>query len=126
MQGEKLKVMSQTDMRYRRSYTKLNVEEERMAFRLETFQYDCRANMPIRCNRRDLRWRACCPRAGGEPGPGGAVEEDYIEDQEHLEGCKGYANLLEGMGPYTPESRCRYFMRIKLRRLQQQQQHSPV
>ena len=124
MQGEKLKEISQTDMRDRRSYTKLKVEEARMVFRLETFQFDCRANMPTR-DRRDLRCRACCPRAGGEPGTGGAVQEEDIENQEHLEGCKGYADLWDGLGPYTPELRCKYFMRVKLRRLQQQKQHNP-
>ena len=65
MQGEKLRVMSQTDLRERRSYTKSSVEVARMAFRLETFQFDCRANMPSRYGR-DLTCRACCPRAGGE------------------------------------------------------------
>ena len=120
MKGEKLRVMSQTDMRERRSYTKYSVEEARMAFRLETFQFDCRANMPSRYGR-DLRCRACCPRAGGEPGPAGAEQEEHTESQEHLEGCSAYADLWQGLGPYTLVARCRYFMKLKLRRLQQQQ-----
>ena len=48
MKGEKLIVMSQTDMRERRSYTKYSVEEAKMAFCLETFQFDCRAKMARR------------------------------------------------------------------------------
>ena len=121
MQGEKLRVMSQTDMRERRSYTKYKVEEARMAFRLETFQFDCRANAPSRYGR-DLTCRACCPRAGEEPGPAGAGQEEHVENQEHLEVCTAYADLWHGLGPSTPEARCRYFIRVKLRRLQQQQQ----
>ena len=122
MKGEKLRVMSQTDMRERRFYTKYSVEEARMAFRLETFQFDCWANMPSRYGR-DLRCRGCCPRAGGgEPDPAGADQEEHTESQEHLEGCSAYADLWQGLGPYTLLARCRYFMRLKLRRLQQQQQ----
>ena len=123
MQGEKLRVMSQTDMRERRSYTKYKVEEARMAFWLETFQFDCRANTPSRYGR-DLTCRACCPRAGGEPGPAGAGQEEHVENQEHLEVCTAYADLWQGLGPSTPEARCRYFIRVKLRRLQQQQQQN--
>ena len=48
MTGAKLKEMKRTDMRVRRKYTKWKVEMCRMAFRLETYQFDCRANMPTR------------------------------------------------------------------------------
>jgi hypothetical protein len=121
MRGEKLRILAQTHMRERKEYTKYSVEECRMAFRLETFQFDCRANMPTRYGR-DLRCRACCPLDGGEPGPGGAAREDHVESQEHLEVCKAYAELWQGLGPHTPQSRCRYFRKLKLMRLQQQQQ----
>ena len=45
-----------------------------------------------------------------------------IEDQEHLETCRGYSELWDGLGPLTEQSRIRYFMRVKLKRLKQQQQ----
>ena len=51
MKGKKLEAMSRTDMRQRRDYTQYGVEECRMAFRLETFQFDCRVNMPTRYGR---------------------------------------------------------------------------
>ena len=54
MTGVKLEKMRMSDMRQRREYTKMRVEEARMAFRLEIFQFDCRANMPSRYGR-DLR-----------------------------------------------------------------------
>ena len=75
MRGVKLEKMKMTDMRERRSYTKMRVEEARMAFRLEVFQFDCRANMPAKYGR-GLRCRAC------EPPPG-----QQQEDQEHLQCC---------------------------------------
>ena len=53
MKGEKLRRMKKSEMRERREYTELSVEVFRMAFRLETYQFDCRVNMPTRY-RRDL------------------------------------------------------------------------
>ena len=91
-----------------------------MAFRLDTYQFDCRANIPTRYGR-DLWCRACCPLAGSEAVPGGALQEEHDETQEHLEVCRGYANLWDGLGPYTMKSRCRYFMRVKMKKLEQQQ-----
>ena len=61
MKGKKVEAMAQTDMRRRRDYTLYGVEDCRMAFRLETFQFDCRANMPTRYGR-DLVYRACSPK----------------------------------------------------------------
>ena len=102
-----------------------------MAFRLETFQFDCRTNMPTRYEH-DLkcraccplagRCRACCPLAGSEAGPGGAEQEQHDETEDHLEACRGYANLWDGLGPYTMKSRCRNFMRVKVKKLKQQQE----
>ena len=83
-----------------------------MAFRLETYQFDCRANMPTRYGR-DLRCRACCHLAGSVAVPGGPVQESHDETQEHLEECRGYAELWEGLGPYSLKTRCKYFMRVK-------------
>ena len=64
--NKKLKIMSQTDMRTRRGYTKWSVEECRMAFRLETFMFDCRVNMPSKYFR-DLKCRFCQPADRGRP-----------------------------------------------------------
>ena len=74
-----------------------------------------RANMPAKYGR-DLRCRAC------EPPPGQQQEdqEEQVEDQEHLECCSGYAELWDGLGPTTEESRVKYFMRVKMKRLRQQ------
>ena len=46
MRGKKLEAMSRTDMRNRREYTKFNIENCCMAFRLERHQLDCWADMP--------------------------------------------------------------------------------
>ena len=127
MTGVKLETMKNTDMRTRRSYTKWNLETCRMAFRLESFQFECRGNMPTRYGR-DLICRACLPQEHKEQEQGiqeqeqGIQErEPCIEDQEHLECCPGYAELWEGLGPATEEARVKYFMRVKLKRLKQQQ-----
>ena len=133
MKGKKLEVMARTDMRYRRDYTKFNIEDCRMAFRLETFQFDCRANMPTRYGR-DLRCRGCNPGlAGQEQGQDKEQEkeqeqeqeqeEEQIESQEHLESCTGYSELWQGLGPYCLLTRCRFFQRVKLKRLRQKQQN---
>ena len=121
MKGKKLEAMAQTDMRRRRDYTLYGVEDCRMAFRLETFQFDCRANMPTRYGR-DLVCRACSPK----PASGQEKEherekeqEEQIESQEHLESCSGYSELWQGLGAMSPLSRCRYFIRVKQKRLQQ-------
>ena len=117
MTGKKLEIMKRSDLRERRSYTKLSVEEARMAFRLEVYQFDCRANMPTRYGR-DLRCRACGP---GLEQQQQQQQEDHIENQDHLEVCKGYSELWDGLGPASPESRIQYFMRVKMKRLKQQQ-----
>ena len=122
MKGAKLEEMKRTDMRVRRKYTKWKVEMCRMAFRLETYQFDCRANMPTRYGR-DLRCRACSPRQEQEQGDKEQEErqqEQHEENQEHLEVCLGYAELWSGLGPATEESRVQYFMRVKNKRLKQQ------
>ena len=125
----KLDRMKNTDMRARRSYTKWNLEMCRMVFRLESYQFECRGNMPTRYGR-DLICRACRPQEQKEQEQGAQEQEQgiqeqerepCIEDQEHLECCPGYAELWEGLGPATEESRVKYFMRVKLKRLKQQQ-----
>ena len=62
--------------------------------------------------------------AGGQEREQGIQEQEWgpcIEDQEHLECCPGYAKLWEGLAPATEESRVKYFMQVKLKRLKQQQ-----
>ena len=46
-------------------------------------------------------------------------EPEQIESQEHLECCTGYKELWEGLGAYSLLSRCRYFQRVQIKRLQQ-------
>ena len=72
MKGEKLRILARSDLRVRKEYTQLYVEECRLAFRLDTLKFDCRANMPSRYGR-DRRCQACCPLAASEAGPGGAL-----------------------------------------------------
>ena len=107
--GEKLKCMARSDVRTRRSYTGWGLLECRMAYRLETEMFICRANMPSMFGR-DLTCRACTPDA--EQGAAGPVE-----DQDHLEVCPGYASQWVGLGPMTARTRVQYFMRVdKIRR----------
>ena len=81
MRGKKLVVMAMSDMRSRREYTKFNVEDCRMAFRLETYQFDCRANMPTKYGRDlmrsqpyfELRYRGCNP---------GLTEQEQEQEQD--------------------------------------------
>ena len=79
-----------------------------MAYRLQTRMFDCRANMPSRY-KRDLVCRACWP----DPASG---QEGQEESQEHLEVCRGYSELWKGLGPMTPWSRTRYFIKVKNKR----------
>ena len=132
-----------------------------MAFRLETFQFDCCANMPTRYGR-DLTCSACSPRH--QPGQEkeqeqesvkeqeskkeqesekelesekeqeiekeqeskkeqeSENEQEQIESQEHLESCPGFSEIWQGLGPYSLVSRCRFFQRVKIKRLKQKQQ----
>ena len=119
MTGTKLETMKRSDLRERRSYTKLSVEAARMAFRLEVYQFDCRANMPTRFGR-DLRCRVCGPGSAQQQ-QGEQQQEEHIEDQDHLEVCRGYSELWEGLGPASPESRIQYFKRVKMKCMKQQQ-----
>ena len=82
MKGVKLERMRNTDMRTRRRYTKWPVEMCRMAFRLESFQFECRANMPNRYGR-DLICRACRPQR--EPSNEQKEQEEQQEQKEQEE-----------------------------------------
>ena len=105
----KLQELSNTDMRKAQEYVDWGVEECRMAYRLQTQMFDCRANMPSRY-RRDLECRAC------KPNQAIALGQQQDETQDHLEVCQGYRELWAGLGPLTPLSRIRYFIRVKNKR----------
>ena len=83
MKGKKLVAMKMTDMRERRQYTKLRLYECRIAFQLEVFQFECRANMPSQY-KRDLWCQACGPVIG-EQVPEGDQEQDENKQQEQQE-----------------------------------------
>ena len=83
---------------------------------------------------RDLRCWTCSPQDQSEDQEQRETQEqranqeqtedqEQIEeqDQEQIESCPGYRELWEGLGPYTPRSRLQYFIRVKLKRLQQRQ-----
>ena len=105
----KLEEMARTDLRKAQNHVTYSVEECRMAFRLQTRMFDCRGNMPTRY-KGDLTCRACQPDLAT-----GLVGED--ETQEHLGVCPGYQELWQGLGPMTPQTRVKYFMRVKNQRL---------
>ena len=108
----KLEELCRSDVRQAQEYVGWRVEECRMGFRLQTRMFDCRVNMPSRYQR-DLACRAC----PSDPTTGVAGKED--ESQEHLEVCKGYSDLWQGLGPLTPLARARYFL-VKNRRTKEQ------
>ena len=90
----KLQELSQSDTRVPQEYVSLTVEEYRMAYRLQTKMFDCRANMPSRY-KRDLMCRA------RQTDPA-SWQEGQEEKQEHLEICRGYSELWQGLGTMTP------------------------
>ena len=104
-----------------------------MAFRLETFQFDCRVNMPTRYGR-DVRCRGCNPglkeqdqekeqeNEQEQEAQEQEEQEQVEESQEHLESCPGFSELWQGLGPYSLLTRCRFFQRVKTKRLKQKQQ----
>ena len=104
LKGDKLKEMARSDISTRRQYTAWSLAECRMAYRLETRMFICRANMPKLYNR-DLICRNCTPEA--DQGAGGP-----IEDQDHLEVCSGFSSLWAGLGPLTARARVQYFLRV--------------
>ena len=95
--GDKLQEMARSDISARREYTSWSLQECRMAFRLETKMFICRANMP-NMYKRDLTCRSCTPNADkGALGP--------VEDQDYIEFCPGLASLLAGLGFLTNQAR---------------------
>ena len=98
---DKLEELAKCDTRVAQDYVSWTVKECRMAYRLQTKMFKCRANMQSRY-RRDVICRAC------RPNPAGRLE-DKEETQDHLEVCGGYSECWEGLGPMTPQSRVRNF-----------------
>jgi hypothetical protein len=83
--------------------------------------FDCRVNMPTRY-KRDLACRAC----RGDPA-GGLVDQDESQDpargmedcdesQDHLEVCPGYSELWLGLGPMSPLTRVKFFLKVQNKR----------
>ena len=108
LRGRKLQQMANSDVSTRREYTAWSLLECRMAYRLETEMFVCRANMATMYGG-DLTCRACTP--GAEDGAVGPEE-----DQDHLEVCPGYGSLWDGLGPMMPRTRVNYFLRVDNKR----------
>jgi hypothetical protein len=105
---KKLEALYKTDLRKEQEYVSWSLEECRMAFRLQNLMFDCRANMPTRY-KRDLTCQACRP----DPAAG---LDGHVETQEHLELCAGYSELWLGLGPMTPQTVVRYFIKVRNKR----------
>ena len=101
-----------------------------MAFRLQNKIFDYRVNMPARY-KRDLACRACRGDPAGRlededesqdhRGNAAGRMEDCDESQDHLEVCPGYSELWLGLGPMSPLTRARFFMRVQHKRKKNQQ-----
>ena len=109
---KKLEALCNTDVRQEQEYVHWSVEECRTAFRLQTRMFECRANMPRRY-KQDLTCRACRPDPASEL-------EGHNETQEHLELCTGYSELWLRLGPMSPLTEARYFMKVKHKRKRKQ------
>ena len=101
----KLEELARADTRRAQEYVEWGVEDCRMAYRLQTKMFDCRANMPAKY-KRDLECRACRPNTT-------IGQEIQEETQERIEVCQGYRALWVGLGPLTPLSRVKYFIHVK-------------
>ena len=89
-----------------------NMEFTRMAFRLRTRQFRCRANMPKLYG--DVMWCHSCS-TGPEEGPGG--DPAPVESQGHLEVCLAYSHLRVGRDvELCQEDKVRYFMELSGKR----------
>ena len=108
----KLEELARADTRSAQQYVEWGVEECRMAYRLKTKMFDSRANMPGKY-KRDLECRACRPNTT-------IGQEIQEETQDHIEVCQGYRALWVGLGPLTPLSRVKYFIRVKNQKAKKQ------
>ena len=110
---EKLDDISNDDFRQTQSYMKHHsLEFCRMAFRLRTKQFRCRANMPKLFG--DVLWCHSCSSSENE-GPGGTPTPP--ESQHHLQQCLAYSQLREGKDvELSFEDRVNYFMELSVER----------
>ena len=107
----KLEQIRNQDTQQIQSYmTNKSLEFCRLAFRLRTRQFVCRANMPKMFN--NERWcHNCC--GGAEDGPGGS--ESPAETQEHIEVCEVYKHLRHNKDvELVFEDKVNYFMAVAL------------
>ena len=143
---KKLEELSRCDLRTAQEYVSWRVEDCRMAFRLQNKMFDCRVNMPARY-KRDLACRACrgdpaggledederqdhrgdaagrmedCDESQDHRGGAAGRMEDCDESQDHLEVCPGYSELWLGLGPMSPLTRVRFFLRVQHKRKKNQ------
>ena len=112
----KLDSISDGDFTEMQGYMKhYNLEFSRMAFRLRTRQFRCRANMPKLYG--DILWCHSCS-TGPEDGPGGGPAP--VESQGHLEVRAAYSHLRVGRDvELCLEDRVRYFMELIVEREKQ-------
>ena len=89
-----------------------SLEFTRMAFRLRTRQFRCRANMPKLYG--DVLWCHSCSM-GPEEGPGGGLAP--VESQGHLKVCVAYSELRVGRDvELCQEDKVHYFMELAVKR----------
>ena len=89
-----------------------SLEFTRMAFRLRTRQFRCRANMPKLYG--DVLWCHSCS-TGPEEGPGGGPAP--TESQGHLELCLAYSEMRVGRDvELCFEDKVNYFMELSSKR----------
>ena len=109
----KLDAISDGDFTNMQEYMKHHsLEFTRMAFRLRTRQFRCRANMPKLY--RDVLWCHSCS-TGPEEGPGGGPAP--TESQGHLELCLAYSEMRVGRDvELCFEDKVNYFMELSSKR----------
>ena len=110
---EKLQDIKNDDFRTAQDYMKNNcLEYCRMAFRLRTRQFVCRANMPRMYG--GVLWCHNCSTAPDQGPDGGLAPE---ESQKHLESCKAYLHLHKGRDVETNyQDKVNFFMDIMVER----------
>ena len=110
---EKLDSIKNDDFRTAQDYMKNNcLEHCRMAFRLRTRQFVCRANMPRMYG--GVLWCHNCSTAADQ-GPDGGMAP--VESQQHLERCKAYLHLHKGRDVENIfEDKVNFFMDVMVER----------
>ena len=110
----KLEDISNGDFRNIQSYMKHHsMEFSRMAFRLRTKMFRCRANMPKLFG--DVLWCHSCS-SGPDDGPSGGGPAPP-ESQRHLEQCVAYSHLRVGKDvELNFEDKVEYFLELTVER----------